>query len=127
MKAKITAILTGIPQQHAAYAKVAREMPDNIDPGDKISNRLGKDATQYEVHLASAIRSNCFTHRVPVMERTPSHEGQSDEDGQDGEIAMLDRSGDEMVDPRVTEAALEFDRLEGGTAQFKGIVEGIGY
>lgn len=125
MKAKITAILTDIPQQHAAYARVAREMPDNIKPSDKVSSRLGKGATQYEIHLASAIRSNCSSHRVPIMKGMPSQEGGLDEDGEDGEIAIPNRSGDDLLDPRIIEATLEIDRLDGDTAQIEGMVDGM--
>lgn len=125
MKAKITAILTDIPQQHAAYARVAREMPDHVKSSDKVSTRLGKGATQYEIQLASAIRSNCFSHRVPVLEGMPSQEGESNEDGEDGEITMPDRSGNDLLDPRITEAALEFERLEGDTVQIEGMVDGM--
>ncbi len=125
MKAKITAILTNIPQQHAAYAKVARDLPDNIMPNDRVTTRLGKGATQYEIQLASAIRSNCSSHRVPVMKGKPNQEGEFDEDGEIGEIAMPDRFGDDLIDPRITEATREVHRLEGGSAQLEDMVYGM--
>lgn len=125
MKAKITAILTGMPQQHAAYARVAREMPDIIISTDKPLSRLSKDATPYEVSLASAIRTKSFDYRVPATERTPSQEEESDGEGEDGEVAMLDRSEEENEDPGIAEAALETDRLQGGAAQLEGIINGM--
>lgn len=125
MKAQITAILAGMPQQYTAYAKVAREMPDNIKPSDNVPRRLGKNANQNEVHVAGAISSSCLNSGVPVIEGTPSQVGDSDENGEDGEIAMPDRYGDETVDPRVTEAALKIARLEGGTAQTANMVDGM--
>lgn len=59
------------------------------------------------------------------MDGTPFHERESDEGGEDGEIAMTDRSGDDLMDPRITEAALGINRLEGGTARIEGMVDGM--
>ena len=120
MKAKIQAILTGMPQNDVAYTKVVHEMPEIITPAGRHNARLGEGATRYEIQLASQIRSASFLYRVPAIERTASqNRGYSEDDGdrEDDCIEVPARSSDAMIDPRLTEAALDFDMLERETSQ----------
>ena len=112
MKYKLRAILDGVPADEAAFARVAREMPDTIEKNDKATSRLGKDATSEEVRIASEIRAASFMYRMPGSETVGQEEGYVDEEVQDGEIMMPEGAGQGVVDPRLAEAGLELDRLQ---------------
>lgn len=125
MKAKITAILTGVPEQHSAYARVAQAFPEDFKIGDKVPLLLGKNATRYESQLGGAIRASALARVYPPTETAPGRDGDSSEDSDDGVITMPDSPGEGVLDPRVAEAAFEFDEKQGGTAHIEGLVDGM--
>lgn len=128
MKVKMQAILAGTPQDEAAYAKVVQDMPDVIRPEDKTYARLGEDATRYEIHLASQIRTTSFGYRVPAAERAPSQEedyGDEDreEEGEENGFASPIRSNHEVLDPRLTRASLDTEPYERETVRNEVVLD----
>ena len=121
MKAKIQAILTSNPQNDAAYTRVIRDMPEIIKPQDKTLARLGADASRYEIHLASQIRTSSFSYQVPAIRRTPNQNGDYDDDHneepQDDTVLSPARSDNGMIDPRLTGASFDTGKLHQETTQ----------
>ena len=127
MKVKIQAILTGVPQDDIAYTRVVRDMPEIIDPQDKTNARLGPDASRYETHLASQIRTMSFSYQVPAIQRTPAPTGDY-EDEHDGEqrhdgIESLTRSDNGMIDPRLTGTSLDTENFGQETVQAEMVAD----
>ena len=80
MKAKISAILGGVPPGDMVYARIANGMPDIIDRGGA-PVRLGDGATSEEIGLASSIRTAALSNRALNLTNTPAGE-ERDEDGE---------------------------------------------
>ncbi len=121
MKTKIQAILNDIPQQETSYAKVVRELPENVKPNEKANAKLGKDASQYEVQLASQVRSACYVDRVSVLEITASQDGGHDDT--DGDEQDDGASDDGMIDPGLADAAMDINGSEEDTEQIEEMVD----
>ena len=128
MKAKLQAILTGMPQDEAAYAKVAHEMPEVITARDRPNAKLAEGATRYETQLATQIRSSSFIYGIPAAERTTSQDGgYAGTDGEEDEGGNAHGAGsdDEMIDPELKAAALNSSRSEEGVVEVQEVTEGM--
>ena len=117
MRAKLQAIMLGLPPQDDAYAKVIREMPEIINWKDKADAKLGEDATRYEMHLATQVRSASFAHAIAAINRTVSQEGGYVEDDNEGGEQAPPIINDQLLDPRLLEASLSLERLEKDAVQ----------
>lgn len=114
MKAKIQAILEDVPQDEAAFMEVIKGIPDVFDRSVPVSTRWRKNVGPYENHLATLVRASALSYQRPLDE-----EGG---DGRDGGITVGEREEGEVIDPRLMEAGIELNRLEGGT---RGIEEAV--
>ena len=112
MKAKIAAILDGVPPDDAAFVKVAEEMPDIMRSNNRAATYLGSNATPEEIHLASVIRTTAQMYYTGNEDRTRANDGYDHEPDQDEEIAMAAMPEDCPIDPRITEAMSHFADLE---------------
>lgn len=119
MKHKISDILEGMPSKDTSYAAVARGMPDIIMRRDKAKATMGKEATSLETHLATSIRASSLSYLLFNAERAARQgggyeEGEEgdEEEEQDGEIETPVHIESGLLDPRLTEAGVEFERLE---------------
>lgn len=111
MKAKIAAILDGVPANDAAFAKVVGELPEIMRNNNKAATYLtGPDATPEEVHLASVIRTTAQMYYSGNQDGTRGYDGYGEE-GEE-EIAMPAPPEDGLIDPRITEAVSQFARLD---------------
>lgn len=108
MKAKIAAILDGVPSNDAAFAKVADEMPEIMRNNNRAATYLSPNATPEETHLASVIRTTAQMHYSANQDGTRGNDGYDDERDQDEEIAMPAVLDDGLIDPRITEAVSQF-------------------
>lgn len=100
MKTKISAILDGTPPDHTALERIAREMPDIIRLDDRISARLGNDATSEELRFASSVRSMAIASERPRSGTITKDTGYKDDSEQhvdigDEEQAEQDRESEE--------------------------------
>lgn len=109
MKAKIAAILDGVPQNDTAFAKIVKEMPEIIRSNNKAATYLASDATPEEVHLASVIRSTAQMYHSANPNGTRGNDGHDDEQDQDEEIAMPAVLEDSLIDPRILGAISSLD------------------
>ena len=112
MKAKIAAILDGVPPDDAAFAKVAREMPEIIRNNNRAATYLSSDPTPEEIHLASVIRTTAQMYYSANQDGTRGNDGYDDERDQDESIAMPAVLEDSLIDPRITEAVSQFASLD---------------
>lgn len=119
MKAKIAAILDGVPTNDAAFAKVVEELPEIMRPNNKAATYLGPDATPEEIHLASVIRTTAQMHYTGNQDGSRGYDGYGDEGEQDEGIAMPAAPVDDLIDPRITEAVSQFASL-GAEAEHNG-------
>lgn len=101
MKAKIAAILDGVPQNDTAFAKVVKEMPEIMRASNKSATYLGSDATPEEVHLASVIRTTAQMYYSGNLDGTRGNDGYNDDQDLDTELAVPE---DSLIDPRITGA-----------------------
>ena len=109
MKAKIAAILDGVPSNDAAFARVADEIPDIMRNNNKAATYLGSDATAEEIHLASVIRTTAQMYYTANPDRVRGNDGYDDERDQDEEIALpASPESNSLIDPRITEALSQF-------------------
>ena len=127
MKAKIAAILDGVPPNDAAFAKVAQEMPEIMRSSNRAALYLNSDATPEEIHLASVIRTTAQMYYTGNQDGTRANDGYDDELEQDEEIAMPAVSEDRLIDPRITEAMSQFDAEaeRNGTTSEGSDIDGI--
>lgn len=109
MKAKIAAILDGVPQNDTAFAKVVKEMPEIMRSSNKAATYLGSDATPEEIHLASVIRTTAQMYYSANLDGTRGNDGYDDEQDQDEEIAMPAVLEDSLIDPRILGAISSLD------------------
>ena len=112
MKAKIAAILDGVPPNDAAFAKVAEDMPEIMRSSNRAAMYLNSDATAEEIHLASVIRTTAQMYYTGNQDGTRGNDGYDDEPEQDEEIAMSAISEDHLIDPRITEAMSQYAGLD---------------
>ena len=112
MKAKISAILDGVPPNDAAFAKVAMELPEIMRNNKRAATYLSSDATPEEIRLASAIRTTAQMYLSANQDGTRGNDGYDDERDQDEEIAMPSVLEDSLIDPRITEAVSQFASLD---------------
>lgn len=119
MKAKIAAILEGVPPNDAAFAKVAKEMPEIMRNSNKAATYLGPDAAPEEVHLASVIRTTA------QMYYSANQDGTRGNDGYDDEIALPSGPLDGLIDPRITEAISQFESLDAEAERNETAGEGV--
>ena len=112
MKAKIAAILDGVPQNDTAFAKVVKEMPEIMRDNNKAATYLGSNATPEEIHLASVIRTTAQMYYSANLDGTRGNDGYDDERDQNEEIAMPAVPEDGLIDPRITEAVSQFESLD---------------
>ena len=112
MKAKIAAILDGVPPNDAAHAKVAKEMPDIMRNNNRAATYLRSDATPEEIHLASMIRTTAQMYYSANHDGTRVNDGYDDEQDQEEEIAMPTMPEDGLVDPRIITAVSQFRSLD---------------
>lgn len=115
MKAKIAAILDGVPPNDAAFAKVIEEMPEVMSSNNRAATYLASEATPEEIHLASVIRTTALMHYSGNQDRTRANDGYDDEPDQDEideEIMMPAAPEDHLIDPRLTEAVSQFESLD---------------
>ena len=112
MKAKIAAILDGLPPNDAAFTKVAEEMPNIIRTNNRAATYLGPDATPEEMHLASVIRNAAQMYYSANQDGTRGNDGYDDEPDHDGEMMMPVVPEDGLIDPRITEAVSQFESLD---------------
>lgn len=115
MKAKIAAILDGVPPNDAAFAKVIEEMPEIMRSNNRAATYLASDATPEEIHLASVIRTTALMHYSSNQDRTRANDGydaEPDQDEIDEEITMPTAPEDSLIDPRITEAISQFAGLD---------------
>ena len=123
MKAKIAAILDGVPPNDTAFAKVVKEMPEIMRTSNKAATYLGSDATPEEVHLASVIRTTAQMYYSGNLDGTRGNDGYNDEQDQDNEIAMPAMSEDSLIDPRITEAISSLDAVAGRNETTNGEID----
>ena len=112
MKAKIAAILDGVPPNDAAFAKVVEEMPEIMRNNNRVAMYLSPDATPEEIHLASVIRTTAQMYYSADQDGTRGNDGYGDEGDQDGEMVVPMVPENSLIDPRITDAVLQFDSLE---------------
>lgn len=112
MKAKIAAILDGVPPNDAAFTKVAEEMPNIIRDNNKAATYLGPDATPEEMHLASVIRTTAQMYYSANQDGTRGNDGYDDVRDHDGEMSMPVVPEDGLIDPRITDAVSQFESLD---------------
>ena len=118
MKAKLHAILTGLPQDTTAYDNVVQGMPEIIDPRERANARMGEGATRYETLLATQIRSSCFNLGISVAEKESFPEGDNEDNDEEENnnrvtgFAMSAETDDEMIDPELKTAALNMNGSE---------------
>lgn len=119
MKAKIAAILDGVPPNEAAFAKVAEEMPDIMRNNNRAATYLSPDATPEEIHLASVIRTTA------QMYYSANQDGTRGNDGYDEDIVMPVVPKDGLIDPRITDAISQFESLDGEAELIETTGEGM--
>lgn len=137
----------------AAYANVAREMPDIITKDDKTKATMGKGASSLEVGLATSIRAASLSYllinaqkvaKVIQGNKEEEHEdreereeqegeandddegeeeSEGDEDEDEGEMELPLDTRDVMIDPRLTETGVELERPRIGSDQDDGIAD----
>ena len=112
MKAKIAAILDGVPPNDAAFAKVADEIPEIMRNNNRAATYLSSDATAEEIHLASVIRTTAQMYYTANQGGTRGNDGYDDERNQDEEIALPASPESSLIDPRITEALSHFASLD---------------
>ena len=78
MKAKIAAILDGVPPNDAAFAKVVEVMPDIMRSNNRAAAYLGSDATPEEIHLASVVRTTALMYYSANQDGTRGNDGYDD-------------------------------------------------
>ena len=108
MKAKIAAILDGVPPNDAAFAKVADEIPDIMRNNNRAATYLGSNATAEEIHLASVIRTTAQMYYTANQDRMRGNDGYDDERDRDEEITLPASPENSLIDPRITEALSQF-------------------
>ena len=109
MKAKIAAILDGVPQNDTAFAKVVKEMPEIMRSSNKAATYLRSDATPEEIHLASVIRTTAQMYYSANVDGTRGNDGYVDEQDLDEEITMPVVLEDSLIDPRILGAISSLD------------------
>lgn len=112
MKAKIAAIIDGVPPNDAAFAKVTKEIPEVIRNHNKAATYLGPDATPEEIHLASVIRTTAQMYYSANQDGTRGDDGYDDERDQNEETTIPAVLEDDLIDPRITEAVSQFANLD---------------
>lgn len=115
MKAKIAAILDGVPPNDAAFAKVIGEMPEIMRSNNRAATYLASDATPEEIHLASVIRTTALMHYSSNQDGTRANDGYDDEPHQDEideGITMPAAPENYLIDPRITGAVSQFAGLD---------------
>lgn len=119
MKAKIAAALDGIPANEASFARVIREMPNIIRRSNRATAFLAKDATPEEIRLASLIRSTAFRYRWAKDDKSGVEDGYSEEEEEEEEPVGIALPTPEhgFIDPRITEAVSEVERLDDENAE----------
>lgn len=112
MKAKIAAILDGLPPTNVLHAKLATELPSIILKTYKPAAQLSKPVSPEALHLASAIRSAAVSYG---NSKTDLDGGYADADAEDsdGEMAHPETLDPRLVDPRAVEAVHAYGALEG--------------
>lgn len=125
MKAKIAAILDGVPPNDAAFAKVAAEMPEIMRSNNRAATYLNSDPTPEEIHLASVIRTTALMYYSANQDGTRGNDGYDDERDRDEEIAMLPMPEDGLIDPRITEAVSQFTGFDSEAERNEMIGEGM--
>ena len=108
MKAKIAAILDGVPPNDAAFAKVADEIPEIMRDNNRAATYLSSDATAEEIHLASVIRTTAQMYYTANQDGTRGNDGYDDERNQGEEIPLPASPKNSLIDPRITEALSQF-------------------
>ena len=108
MKAKIAAILDGVPSNDAAFAKVVKELPEIMRHNNRGAAYLASDATPEEIHLASVIRTTAQMHYSANQDGTRVNDGYDGGEDQDEEVALPAVPEDGLIDPRITESISEF-------------------
>ena len=111
MKAKIAAILDGVPPNDTAFAKVAEGLPEIMRNNNRAATYLSSDATPEEAHLASVIRTTAQMY-YSAKDRTRGNDGYDDEQVPDEGIAMSGVPADALIDPRITDAISQFAGLD---------------
>ena len=109
MKTKMNAILDGVPLSHTALERIASEMPDIIRPDDRVSARLGNDATAEELRFASNVRSMAI-----ASERPKSGTVTKDTDYKDDREQYVNIGDEEQVeqDRESEEKGMEADGID---------------
>ena len=103
MRAKIQAILDGVPPMDTAYMKVAMKMPDIITTdAENIKITMGKESTPYEKSLAAHVRATALSwgDREKMASRRRE------------KLPMITKNGDTVTDPRLVEAAETLEEME---------------
>ena len=125
MKAKIAAILDGVPANDAAFAKVAEEMPEIMRSNNRAATYLSSKATPEEIHLASVIRTTAQMYYSGNQDRTRGNDGYDDERDLDEEIVMPAVPEDSLIDPRITEAISQLAGLDAEADHIETTGEGM--
>ena len=125
MKAKIAAILDGVPPNDTAFAKVVEKMPEIMRNNNRAATYLSPDATPEEIHLASVIRTTAQMYYSADQDGTRGNDGYDDEGDQDGEMVMPMLPENSLIDPRITDAVLQFESLDKEAELIETAVERI--